>query len=225
MIWRRASARAVLCAGLSLPLAAFYQSYHRDLIEQAFQDVPEAVVYADPGSAVKVSGWADDAANSEPDQYMHSMRPAKTRLATAQRRASDYQAFHMDQAVKAALECDALEAGRHLGLVLHLVEDRKHVWCSCGPQSNGADSADSCSTSPDGCGQPGKGNHALPQCDWKRALAHPAALKDNFQIRTDGMFPPLGKPGLNQLRLAQQASDQVLVEFVRRVKAAGGGCR
>jgi len=220
MSGRRVSTLAILCGGLSLQLAGFYQSYHRDLIDQAFDDVPEAIRYADPGSAVKASAWVDDSANSEPDQYMHSMRPANSPLGTATRRASDYQKFHLDQAVKAALEDDPNEAGRHLGLVLHLVADRKHVWCSCGAQSNGADSADPCGTSDSGCARAGKGNHALPQCDWKRALAHPILLKDNFQIRTDGFVPSLGGPNSSQLGLAQQQSDQVLAEFVARVKAA-----
>lgn len=220
MIGRRVCVKAVLFGGLSLHLAAFYQSYHQDLIEQAFRDVPDALVYADPGSAVKMSAWVDDSANSEPDQYMHSMRPANSSFVTATRRASDYQNFHMDQAVKAALDDDPNEAGRHLGLVLHLVEDRKHVWCSCGADSNGADSADPCGTSDSGCARAGKGNHALPRCDWKRALAHPILLKDNFQIRTDGLVPSLGRPNSSQLVLAQQQSDQVLAEFVARVKAA-----
>ena len=187
-------------------VCGFEGFHHKQLIWDAFNEVPGASAYASPSSAVEASSLVDSHENDEPDQYQHSMRPSGVSLASAKRRAKEYCEYHMSAAVGATNEHDLILAGRHLGRVLHLVQDGKHHWCSCGKSSNGSESANTCSTN---CPS-GIGNHGLPNCwigleTW--SFPYP------YQIVTDF------RPAPAQLEDALQASKLVLNEFVARVKS------
>jgi hypothetical protein len=197
---------AVVCLNTS---GAFWPSIHNSLINEAFNAVPEAGLYADRESAKKESDIVDKSAtNDDASQHMHSMRSAGVSLVEAQRRTDQYIAEHLKQAIADAKAQRKGGAGRHLGLILHAIQDRKHNWCSCSSSSNGADSNDSCSSSKTGCAV-GKGNHGLTRdC---LDLAFPGAFFTNTQIKTDR------SPTVDQVRDARDQSIKLLKDFVAQM--------
>lgn len=216
-------ARALgLLGGMLVQLPAFDAGIHADQIRAAFSAVPRAATYASPDNAVNESARVDKYENDEPSQYKHSMIPAGTALSEAQRNNEAYLRYLMDAAVTAAVVIgDPGEAGRQLGRVLHAVQDRKHLWCSCGSASNGPRSADPCSESPQGCTTPGLGHHGLSGCVWHSLDGN---FRKNFQIRTDGVRMGfvgalLGEPTDQQLAQSLKESIAVLTDFAARVQA------
>jgi len=198
-------------------LWAFDPRVHADQIREAFLAVPAASKYADPSSAVERSHRLDDDENRDEDQHLHSMRSRKTFLAVAQQRAATCRTIYMTAAVEAAKQGDTVMSGDYLGRLLHMVQDEKHLWCSCWHGSNPPDSDRACSTTAAGCQVPGEGHHGVPDCEWWRAI-RPESRR-NFQLRTEGgRLGFLGQPTSEQLSLARARSIDLLNEFVRRVQ-------
>ena len=103
-----------------------------------------------------------------------------------------------------------MAAGQALGRLLHLVQDRKHNWCSCGFRSNPKDSEDKCAAQEGGCQIPGFGNHAMRACSLRLEVINPLT---HFQLKTDG------DPNEKQKAQALQDSIAVLKEFLRLYEA------
>jgi hypothetical protein len=186
----------------------FYRETHIQITADAFAAVTDADNYADrhatESAAVRVDA---PATNDDANQYRHSMRPSGKSLHDAQTMADDYMKRELDAAVQAARlhPPDKVAAGRHLGLVLHAIQDRKHNWTSCGPDSNPADSKPAACDSSKPCPM-GKGNHGLiGDC-----LV--SDFSTNFQRETDK------KPfGYTERPLTESIAK--LNEFVARVRA------
>lgn len=194
-------------------MEAFWPRHHSGLIRQAFERVPEARNLVDVDSAVEKSEAVDNQENDEGNQHKHSMRPANQTLAAAQEHADNYRQSFMELAVKFAVRGDKKVAGEALGRLLHVVQDRKHNWCSCGAASNRPDSANNCSQS--GCATPGLGNHALGGC--RKSSLEVSLPWDNFQLWTDG------SPTQPQLDRAVGDSVGVLTEFAIQVQRSRKG--
>jgi len=165
-------------------LRAFWYDIHNGLIDEAF-DSAGADLYADRQSAKNSSFRVDLFSNDEANQFKHSMRPAGMVTPDAQRKADQYIESELKLAVAAAKSGRKGEAGRHVGLALHAIQDRKHNWCSCNESSNGSESMDGCNSSAPGCAVAGRGNHGLAGC------GPFTDDKNNFQHKTDQ--EPTGK--------------------------------
>lgn len=197
----------ILVGGSSCRLNAFLPVHHGGLIREAFLMVKEANDLAAVDMAVEESTRVDKQENDEADQYKHSMRPAGLSLADSQAKARQYYKTYLDAAVQSALRGDRKAAGQALGRLLHLVQDEKHQWCSCGSTSNITDSQDDCAAQGT-CTGPGFGNHALKDC---RKLGLEANPFRQFQLKTDI------RPVQSQTTLARNASVHVLNDFVAAV--------
>lgn len=210
-----ARARLLVCSlsvlvGSPWSLRAFTPGYHGGLIRQAFDSVREAPALVDVDSAVEQSYRVDDQENDETNQYKHSMRPAGLTLADAQAKADDYRQTFMDTAIRSALRGDLKAAGEALGRLLHLVQDRKHNWCSCGSASNHLDSANDCGAHEGGCSTPGLGNHAMTNCS--KLSLETLTPWAHFQLKTEKW------PSQAQRVRAVGDSVGVLTEFVVLVR-------
>lgn len=168
-------------------LWAFDGSIHMDITSRAFREVPGAYQRADIGWVNNLHYWLDVYEGGEPDQYKHSMRPAGATREVAEWAADTYIKAHVALAAAAANLNEKGEAGKHLVRALHAAQDRKHQWCSCGSSSNPGESDKACSADPqgypDGCPNPGDGNHGLRNCNF-RGLERDA-WSNNFQLLTD----------------------------------------
>jgi hypothetical protein len=205
----RASA-CVLCIALALPADGFYYTFHEMLINEAFvqikrRNLPNAGrldEIIDRHAAIEASTQLDDDENGAPDQYKHSMRPNGVSLSTAKARSSRDIDDQRSDAIHAAVRGDRVTAGRLIGRILHAVQDRKHLWCSCGAGSNPPQSAPFVS-----CPE-GNGNHGLPDnCEESLRGLGPTSLR-SFQLRTDF------DPEEDQLRAAVRSSVEELERFL-----------
>lgn len=198
---------------------AFCPRWHNHLIAESFgaEEVERVNAYAELQSAKDESANVDQLEFKDPER--HSMRPQRTDLTFAQAKTADYLKTWMDAAVTAAKNKRKDEAGRALGRVLHAIQDGKHQWVSCGPDSNGTDSANTCSESPTGCTEEGVGNHGLDLfCFVPRELVrNPLRIPcwsgriKNFQMHTDM------DPTLKQLGDALENGKRKLAEFLSLV--------
>lgn len=222
---------------------------HHDLITQAFAAKPEFLKYADDQAVLDASKEVDYPINpirgrfSNPAER-HSMRPDNTTLFEAQDKAAQYVQGEMRAAVREAKRGGRRgkrEAGTHLGRVLHAIQDGKHNWSSCAPDSNPPDSNPEgpnlgCSESFSGCPHKGQGHHgltfgcwlprdvpigeivvngvvpAIRDLDWSRLCQ--GYSTENFQIQTDELFLFLVEQRLE----AERQSIDALAEFIKRVK-------
>lgn len=177
----------------ALPAQGFYYPYHELLIGQAFVFVKKRHLNSalrldeiiDRQAAIEASTQLDDDENGASDQYKHSMRPSGLDIRTAKSQSETDIKDQRRDAVRAAIRGDRVTAGRMIGRILHAVQDRKHLWCSCGPGSNPPQSAASCNSGP--CME-GFGNHGLPDdChESLRRFASTATISlRSFQLRTD----------------------------------------
>jgi hypothetical protein len=159
---------------------AFWYDKHNWLMDEAFSKT-KADSFADRQSAKNSSFRVDLVSNDESSQFKHSMRPAGVSTSEAQRKAQEYIESELRLAVAAAKAGPSHkgEAGKHVGLALHAIQDRKHNWCSCNDSSNPPDSKDPCSSSASGCTGAGRGNHGLSGC------GPFTDDKNNFQHKTD----------------------------------------
>jgi hypothetical protein len=198
----------LLLVGAATVAHGFYRDTHKRLIGEAFDAVPGADDYADRHAAEAESARVDlPATNNEANQYRHSMRPTGDLLPAAQTKAAGYMKQELDAAVRLARlrPLNKVQVGYHLGLVLHLIQDRKHNWTSCGPLSNPHDSDTACDSSKPGC-PAGMGNHGLT-FDCLRPGSDP-----NFQHDTDQ------NPADTQLDRARAESIDMLRGFLAEVQ-------
>lgn len=198
-----------IAVGFLSPLEGFLPKHHGGLIRQAFDAVDEASNLASVDSAVEESTELDRREANEAEEYKHSMRPASQGLAEARAKADEYWQTFMATAVSSALRGDRRAAGQALGRLLHLVQDRKHNWCSCGRDSNPRDSHDACAAQGGACSAPGLGNHAMTWC----SLVLEASPFNHFQLKTDL------HPTDPQMHQALKDSIDVLGQFIRSVQA------
>jgi len=193
-----ASALCGLSIALSPPAQGFYDPFHDLLIIQSFRQVEQGPPVGaarlseiiDLTAAIEASTQLDDDENRASDQYKHSMRPNGLDIAAAKGKSARDIDDQRSDAIRAAVRGDRVTAGRLIGRILHAVQDRKHLWCSCGPGSNPPQSRSSCNSGP--CSE-GYGNHGLPDdCNVSlRRLGSVAAVDlKSFQLRTD--FDPEG---------------------------------
>ena len=197
----RAIALAVVVSLPGLP-SLYGFAFHGNLIRESFDRVREVRRYAAADAAVNASEQLDDdGMGVERLQFQHSMRPAGVSTARARELADEFVEVELSAAVDAAFRGDKPSAGRHLGRLLHTLQDQKHNWCSCGDDSNPSDSEERCGPN---C-NPGFGNHGLPGCRMRLSLG-------NFQWLTDGA------PNPSQLKAAATISDQYLNRFLDRVR-------
>ena len=188
-------------------VGGFYVNKHGELIEEAFNRVPEAKKFAWVQEAVGASTLIDlPATNGETSQYIHAMRPAGMSTTDALAKNAEYISNEVGEAVRAATAKppNKLAAGIHLGRALHAIQDQKHNWCSCGPSSNPPESQAACSSSRAGCPN-GLGHHGLENCFYP-------VRGYNFQNDTEGV-----NARDDQLRLALSRSVGILRDFVSRV--------
>lgn len=219
-------------------LLAFCRTHHNTLIDYAFDGAKGMGTFADRGAAKSESKDVDDPVgpeSGEEHQFKHSMRPSGTSLADAQQLADLYIDYYMQLAVVAAKRKPPQKtvAGRYLGRILHAVQDRKHRWTSCGPDSNldnppKSDSA--CSYTESGCPNLGEGNHGLvADCKWPKDLLQtirnaPFSGGDlcmllfsgssNFQQQTDADTEKVRL----EFERAEEEGLELLTKFLTRVK-------
>ena len=175
---RVARAVALWIALSASSVTAFWYDKHNWLIDEAFSSAG-ADLYADRQSAKNSSLKVDLLSNDEGNQFKHSMRPAGMATPDARRKADQYIESELTLAVAAAKARRKGDAGRHVGLALHAIQDRKHNWCSCNESSNSPESKDKCNSSVAGCAVAGRGNHGLAGC------GPFTDDKNNFQHKTD----------------------------------------
>lgn len=182
---------------------AFWFDIHIWLIKDAFEAVPNADSLADRQTAMLAGTVVDQpTTNDDRSQYRHSMRSSGDSPEQARSNTDAYIEHEFDEAIRYAKASNKREAGRHIGLILHAIQDEKHNWCSCSSSSNPPDSSDNCNSFKTGVCAPGKGNHGLqPNC----------LLPDggyNFQRETDRL------PTTDQIRDARTESIRLLRRFV-----------
>jgi hypothetical protein len=167
--------------------AGLHYTFHEMLINEAFGRIkkgtlPNAVrldEIIDRHAAIEASTQLDDDENGASDQYKHSMRPNGVSLPIAKARSSRDIDDQRSDAIRAAVRGDRVTAGRLIGRILHAVQDRKHLWCSCGAGSNPPQSAPCVS-----CAE-GYGNHGLPDNCEESLRGLGSTSFRSFQLRTD----------------------------------------
>lgn len=225
-------------------LLAFCPSHHNELIDYAFGEADGIGEFADRGAAMEESLDVDallGPESGEEHQFKHSMRPARTSLVAAQEAARLYLDYYMGLAVTFAKEKPPRKmlVGRYLGRILHAVQDRKHRWSSCGPDSNLENPPSLTSSNAlcsddrnHGCLREGEGNHGLisncrrPTGILRMIRNAPISFENlctlfapgsaNFQIRTDADKDAV----LMEFRIAEDESRQLLGDFLSRVRGS-----
>ena len=194
---------ALLAFSLAFPLPfahAFCPQRHQEYIIQAFAAYPAVYDFAELQAALDASVEVDRPSMNPLSKrfivtppHMHSMRRDNTTLFEAKAQGARYVEDEMKAAVREAKRGRQGEAGRHLGRVLHTVQDSKHNWSSCAPASNRPESSLDCSESDSGCPHKGQGHHGL-----RLACLVPADVPTT-EIVNNGVLPAIQELDLSRL--------------------------
>jgi hypothetical protein len=153
-------------------LNAYRPGFHSELTDNAIKGLQPAVRKAlEERVDLKrlrraVEDVDDSLTNDDKHQNLHSMRTRGQSLADARQLAGELSGKELDAAVgdaRAGLSPTAV--ADHLARAIHAVQDEKHHWTSCNPDTNGKASQDTCYTTGQTCTD-GSGNHGLgPNCE------------------------------------------------------------